>query len=143
MPEPRLAPLRARRVVADPAALDGARWPAPDGDALVILRIAPDEAVAIGAAEPAGLADPDAIDEPEAGLVGCWLSTAQLERIVVPHLEWRLPALPARPALAQGKVAGVPAKLWLAEPGDPRGAALLVAMRAHAADLAERLGVDR
>ena len=47
------------------------------------------------------------------------------------HVEFRLPA--ERPALAQGKVAGVPAKLLLDD-----DSALLVVQTAYAADLEAR-----
>ena len=52
---------------------------------------------------------------------------------VLPHIEWSLPA--DRPVLAQGAIASVPAKLWLAGDGD----ALLVTAAAYADELAERL----
>ena len=55
---------------------------------------------------------------------------------VAAHIEWSLPT--ERPALAQGSIAGVPAKLWLTEDG-----ATLVVQAAYAADLAERLGWSR
>lgn len=115
------------RVVADPAALDAATW---KGDPLV-LRFAPDEAFAIGASGMT-LDDPDAILEPETGFVGAWLTTEELLRLVVPHVEWPLPA--ERPALVQGAIAGVPAKLWLE---DDR--ALLLTLAAYRHELEGRL----
>ena len=45
-PCPRLSALHGLRVVADPAALDAARW---QGDDVTVLRLAPDDAFAIGA----------------------------------------------------------------------------------------------
>jgi hypothetical protein len=139
VPRPTLVRLPAWRLVAGPAAIDAARW---SGDP-VVLRSAPDEAIGIGATgvtTPASgaAADPHAIALPDAGLAGAWLDAAGLAQVVA-HVEWHLPD--ARPALAQGKVAGVPAKVWLAAPGERRGLALLVVQAAHAHDLADRLGI--
>ncbi|MFP5341710.1 MAG: hypothetical protein ACLGIJ_02110 [Candidatus Limnocylindria bacterium] len=113
------------RVVAEPAALDGARWA---GDGVIVLRTAPDEALALGATG-VEVADPHAIVEADAGFVG---GPVDLERVMA-HVEWGLPA--ERPALAQGSIAGVPAKLWLTDAG-----ALLVVQAAWADELAERIG---
>jgi hypothetical protein len=122
---PALEPLRGIRIVADPAALDGARW---EGGPVTVLRLAPDDALGLGAAAVT-VDDAHAIVEPEVGFVGAWLPVAAIAR----HIEWPLPA--ERPALAQGNVAGVPAKVWLPDDGD----ALLIAAAAHAHDLASRL----
>jgi hypothetical protein len=122
---PALERLRGLRVIADPAALDAARW---HGDAVTVLRFAPDDAFGLDAIG-VDVDDAHAIVEAEVGFVGAWLPIAE----VVPHLEWSLPG--ARPVLAQGAVAGVPAKLWL--PGD--GDALLVTPGAYADELAGRL----
>ncbi len=54
---------RGLRVVADAAALDGARW---TGDDVLVLRLAPDEALALGATA-VDLDDQHAIVESEAG----------------------------------------------------------------------------
>jgi streptogramin lyase len=116
--------VRGLRVIADAAALDGARWA---GDPVTVLRIAPDEAFAIGATSVA-IDDPDAIVEDEAGFVA---GAVDLD-VVTAHIEWVLPS--ERPALAQGSIAGVPAKLWLTEDG-----ATLVVHAAYAADLLARL----
>jgi hypothetical protein len=101
------------RVVADPAALDAARW---RGEDVSVLRFAPDDALGLGASA-VDVDDVDAIVEAEAGYVGVWLSIGDLER----HLEWPLPT--ERPALAQGAVAGVPAKVWLPADGPGNGRA--------------------
>ncbi len=122
---PGLDRLSGVRVVADPVALDRATW---TGEAVTILRFAPDDAFAIGAVD-VDIDDEHAIIESEAGFVGAWLEPAEIER----HTEWPLPA--NRPALAQGSVAGVPAKVWL--PDD--GLALLLTQAAFAAELADRL----
>jgi hypothetical protein len=114
------------RVVADPVALDAARW---QGDEVTVLRFAPDDAFAIGA-DGVEVDDPEAIVESETGFVGVWHPVSDL----LAHIEWSLPA--GRPALAQGSVATVPAKLWLpVEDGD----ALLLTAAAYADDLTSRL----
>jgi hypothetical protein len=128
-----LEPLVGIRVVAEPASLDRAHWTSWAGiDRTIVLRTAPDEAFAIDAASVV-VDDPFAIVEPESSFSGRWLTAAELAASVLPHLEWELPSI--RPALAQGLIAGVPAKLWLAEDG-----ALLVTATAYAHELEERLG---
>jgi hypothetical protein len=122
---PALELLLGLRVVADPAALDAARW---QGDDVTVLRFAPDDAFGLGALG-VDVDDEHAIAEAEVGFVGAWLPLAD----VLPHLEWSPPT--GRPALAQGAIAGVPAKLWLAGDGD----ALLVTAAAYADELAGRL----
>ena len=117
------------RVVADPASLDRATW---TGDEITVLRFDPDDAFALGATAVT-VDDEHAIVEDEMGFVGVWLDPADIE----PHTEWPLPT--ERPALAQGSIAGVPAKLWLPAKGD----ALLLTAAAYAHELASRLGWDR
>jgi hypothetical protein len=120
------------RVIADPAALDGARW---QGDDVTVLRFAPDDAFAIGASA-VEVDDEHAIVESGAGFVGAWVSFDD----VLPHLEWSVPQ--RRPALAQGSVASVPAKLWLpaSDDGVPRAdTVLLLTAAAYAHELAGRL----
>ena len=126
---PALDRLRGVRVVAAPASLDRATWAGAD---VTVLRIAPDDAFAIGATS-VEIDDEHAIVEVEHGFVGAWLDPADIE----PHAEWPLPA--ERPALAQGSIAGLPAKLWL--PGS--GEALLLTAAAYAHELAGRLGWQR
>ena len=126
---PALDRLRGVRVVAQPASLDGATW---TGDAVTVLRFAPDDAFAVGATA-VDVDDEHAIVEDEIGFVGAWLDPADIE----PHTEWPFPT--ARPALAQGSIAGVPAKLWLPEEGE----ALLLTAAAYAHELASRLGWHR
>lgn len=119
------------RVVAGPEALDAASWGEDP-----VLRLAPDDVFAIGASQAdiaSQLADEHAIVELETGFVGIWLTKNELRDLVLPHVEWPLPH--ARPVLAQGFIAGVPAKLWLV---DDR--ALLLCAAAHAHELTERLG---
>ena len=118
-------PLHAWRVVADPVAVDTL-------DARVVLRIAPDDALVLDDAEPA-VHDPHAIVVAERGFVGWELGPGEIDAIVHRHVEWELPS--RRPAVAQGLVAQVPAKLWLREDGT----ALLLCSAALAAELRERL----
>jgi hypothetical protein len=122
---PALEPLAGLRVIAHPVALDGARWHGTD---VTVLRFAPDDTFAIGAGG-VDIDDEHAIVEPEVGYVGAWLPVDAVAR----HVEWPLPA--ERPALAQGFVATVPAKVWLPDDGD----ALLLTAAAYADDLAGRL----
>ena len=123
---PVLERLRGTRVVAEPAAIDAlvAAWPA----SVVPIRSAPDDVFAIGI-DAAEVDDPHAIVEDERGFVGGWCTLAE----VAPHAEWSMPS--ARPALAQGSIAGVPAKIaWL-----PDGRAWIVTHAAYAAELVARL----
>ena len=135
---PALERIHGWRVVAAGDALDSAAWL---GDDVVVLRFAPDEAFGLGAGG-VEIDDPDAIQEVEHGFVGVWLTSRELHGAVA-HLEWALPT--ERPALAQGAIAGIPAKLWLpaADPGIVQLdgiEALLLTHAAYADDLAERLG---
>ena len=130
---PALEGLRGLRVIADAGSLDSARWSgAPDLAPITVLRFAPDDAFAVGATT-VEVEDEYAVVAHEHGFVGGWCATDAIR----PHLEWSLPA--ERPVLAQGSIAGVPAKLWL--PGEGEG--LLVTAAAHAVVLAERLGWSR
>ena len=124
---PALEPVHGVRVIASAAALDDARWAGNDVD---ILRTAPDEAFGLGATE-VEVDDPDAIFELESGFVVALLDDAD-RRAVEAHTDWRFPT--ATGELAQGKVAGVPAKIVGGRP------ALLVTNAAYADELARRLG---
>jgi hypothetical protein len=123
---PALEPVEAWRVVATPAAIDAAHW---EGDDVDVLRIAPDEALVLGATG-GHVDDVDAILEPEAGY-SVALLTADDERDVRDHIEWELDVAGR---VAQGKIAGVPAKLVR---GDP---SVLVVQTAYVHDLRSRLG---
>jgi hypothetical protein len=112
------------RVVAEAAALDAAAW---TGDDVLVLRLAPDEALALGATR-VEVSDPHAIVEDEAGFA---VAPVALD-VISAHIEWALPT--ERPALAQGSVAGIPARLWLT--GDD---AMVIVHAAYAADLQDRL----
>ena len=123
---PALDRLAGLRVVADPAALDAARW---QGTAdILVLRLAPDDAFAIGA-ESVDIGDEHAIVESEPGFTGAWLPVDAIAH----HVEWSLPA--ERRVLAQGAVAQVPARVWLPDDGD----ALVITAAAYADELASRL----
>jgi hypothetical protein len=119
-------PLPALRVVAAAEVLDQLVAPAEQS----MLRLASDDVLVIGAASIQVSGEHLVVDE--AGFVGWWLTPEELREQVLPHVDWPLPA--ARPALAQGLVAGVPAKLWLAE-----DRALLLCAAAYAHELQERL----
>ena len=119
-------PIHALRVVASPDALDDLAWT----DEVAALRLAPDDLLAVGAASVQVNGEHLVVDE--AGFVGWWLTPDEVRGQVLPHLDWPLPT--ARPALGQGLVAGVPAKLWLSE-----DRALLLCAAAYAHELEERL----
>jgi hypothetical protein len=95
-----------------------------------MLRLAQDDLLVIGAASVQVSGEHLVVDE--TGFVGWWLTPEELRDQVIPHVDWPLPT--ARPALAQGLVAGVPTKLWLAE-----DRALLLCAAAYAHELEERL----
>ncbi|MEO8638729.1 MAG: hypothetical protein ABI458_02295 [Chloroflexota bacterium] len=118
--------LPALRVVGAPEALDELTVP----DEHPVLRLAPDDLLVIGAASVEVAGENLVVDD--AGFVGWWLTPDEVRDLVVPHVDWPLPT--ARPALAQGLVAGVPAKLWLAE-----DRALLLCAAAYAHELEERM----
>ncbi len=120
-----LEPLRGLRVVASPDALDGARW---IGE-VILLRLAPDEMLAIDATGVL-LDDPDAIVESEAGFVGAILTPEELLGVAA-HIDWEVPSEPG--ALAQGKIAGVAAKLVMS------AVPVLVTHAAYADELRSRI----
>ena len=122
-----LEAIRGLRIVADPRAIESIVV----ADGAVVLRFAPDDAFVL-VAGPLESVDVDAIIVEESGFVGCWLTPAEVESRLVPHIEWPLPAI--RPVLVQGLIAGVPAKLWLES-----SRALLLCAAPYAHDLAERL----
>ena len=120
--------LHGWRVVARPEALDAVEVAVPTA-----LRIAPDDLLVLGEAAQPAVDDPDAIAAPEDGFVGWHVGAPECAALLHRHVEWELPT--ARPALAQGLVAGVPAKLWLREDGS----ALLLCSAAYAAELEGRI----
>jgi hypothetical protein len=124
---PALEPVKGIRVVATPEALDAARW---SGDDVDVIRIAPDEAFAIRATAAEIPGDPHAIVEPEEGFSVASLAADEAAELAA-HVDWALPTEPG--TLAQGKLAGVPAKLLIGEP------TLLIVQTAYADELAEHL----
>jgi hypothetical protein len=120
--------ISARRVAANPAALDGAAWPAGS----LVLRIASDDVLIIGDGV-LGVTDPHAIVDEESGFAGIWMPADEAEAFLAAECAWALP--PARPAFAQGMVAGLPLKLWLES-----DRVLLVVPVTLAHELAARLG---
>lgn len=135
---PALEPVQGVRVVASPESLDRAVW--GQDDVTLVWRFAPDEAFGWRAGSPETsitVDDPDAIIELEHGFCGAYLmpaDVAELRRRC--DFEWP----EERPALVQGNMAGIPAKVWLAE--FINGDCLLVAA-AYADELAARLGWSR
>lgn len=102
--------LPATRIVATPAALDAADWPA----GALVLRFAADE-VWVSAAETAvalaaRVPDAHALVEPDGSFAGAWLAAETAAAFLARACEWEPPA--ARPAFAQGMVAGLAVKLW-------------------------------
>lgn len=120
--------IKGTRIVATPAALDTARWPA---DALA-LRLAADEMFVTATVSASAVADPHAIVAPDGGFVGAWLPLAEALDLLERTCEWELPH--ARPAFAQGMVAGLPVKLWF-----EAERVLFVVAAPYATDLAERM----
>ena len=131
------------RIIAEPVALDAVKW--PKGSRAV--RISPDDVFLIGTAEPKVSGDAHAIVTPEHGFSGIELSAARVASIAEQHIEWEVPAaIPAKwfaydgsetAALAQGQIAGVPAKLLL----NADGSALLLVACAASHELLGRLAV--
>jgi len=101
--------LAGTRIVATPAALDRAIWPA----GVLVLRLAPDEVLVTAPVDGAAVADPHAIIVSEGGFVGVWVAAEEARALLEHHCEWEPPA--SRPAFAQGMVAGLPMKLWFEE----------------------------
>lgn len=122
-------PVAGWRVIADPDALDAMLA----GNGSTVVRISPDDAFVIATRQPRVPADEHAIVSPEHGFAAIELTADQVAEIAVEHIEWQLPA--TRPALAQGQIAGVPAKLVL----HPGGRATLLVACAARHELEARL----
>lgn len=125
------------RVVASPEAIDRAVWrdEGPDEFEPLVVRLAPDDAFAIGATG-VEVDDPHAIVEHEVGYIALMFPADEFVDVVVPRLDW--PAPIERPAFAQGAIAGVPAKLYL----DSTGAAIVLVLASYLDDLFSRLPVQ-
>lgn len=106
---PRLRPGEATRVVAASAALDALAARPPWPEDVLALRTAPDELLVAAAPDFEVAGDPHAIVERETGFSWVWLDAAAAERFLDRECEWERPS--ARPTLAQGAVAGIPARL--------------------------------
>ncbi len=143
MPAPKqllLSTLRGTRVVAAASSIDNMAVPA----GAVVLRLAPDDVLVLPshsgsasdfeAANHVAAADPDAIAAAESGFSGAWLQRVEFDRFVGPHIEWEIPAV--GPALAQGLVAGVPAKVWV----ERDDTVLLLCATAYVHEMEARLG---
>ncbi len=120
--------LAATRISASPSALDAATWPA----GAIVLRTAPDEVIVTAVVAPSVVNDPHAIVEPETSLCAVWMTIPAARDYLARECDWELPA--ARPAFAQGAIAGLPVKLWFE---DDR--VLFVVPGPFAADFMKRL----
>lgn len=132
--------LAVTRVVASPDALDDL-----DPAVGLVVRTAPDEVLVVGDGPDAPtvvVGDDHAIVIEDTGWCGRWLSAAEAERFLAAECAWPRPT--ARPAMAQGMVAGLAVKLWL-----ETDRTLLVVAHVSAEDLEARLdavltgGTDR
>ena len=106
----RLRRLEATRVSATSAALDALIEQPPWPPGALAFRTAPDELLVAATPDFEVAGDPHAIVQRETAFSYVWLDDATAERFLDRECEWRRPD--ARPALAQGEVAGIPAKLW-------------------------------
>lgn len=125
---PKLNRFATTRIVATPQALDAAAWPA----GTITLRSAPDEVWLTPLVEDAAVDDPHAIIIKDSSLAGVWLPAEEALAILERLCEWEIPS--ARPAFAQGSVAGVATKLWLEE-----DRILIIVPAPYAAEMEERL----
>jgi hypothetical protein len=103
------------------------------------IRLSTDEALCFGSVEDLVDVFPAAaIVEPETGLSGAWFAETDIRSRLASLAEWQLPARmkSGTAVVAQGLIAGIPAKVWLPI-GD--GEALLLVATAHAHEMEERL----
>jgi hypothetical protein len=119
--------LLGRRVVAVPAALDSALWPADS----IVLRVAPDEALVVG---DGGLVvdDRHALVEEDANLAAVELPMAEAGNLLARLCDWEWP-IPGE-SLSQGLMAGIPVKIWTG-----RDRVLLIFPSSYLHEVAERL----
>ena len=120
--------LTATRISASPSALDAATWPA----GAIVLRTAPDEVIVTAAVGPSTVDDPHTIIEPETSLCAVWMTMSAALDYLARECDWELPV--ARPAFAQGAIAGLPVKLWF-----EHDRVLFVVPGPFAVDFAKRL----
>ena len=123
------------RIAATATALD-AYQPEPE---MVALRVAPDELYLTPPPDDPELIitpivshDEHAILIDDSSFSGTWVDEASALDLLQRYCEWELPA--ARPAYAQGAVAGIPTKLWFSE-----GQILFVVQTPYAQEMEERL----
>ena len=116
------------RFVASEAALNAIVWT----DDAVVLRIAPDELLALAPNAPEIPDDRHAIVRRDDGYAAIWLATAEAQEILSSFCEWELPT--ERPAFAQGAVAGMPVKIWF-----EHDRVLMLVPAPYAAEFTERL----
>ena len=105
---------------------------ATGGPTLTSFASNPRDSIFDGSAGQGIDGDLAAIVVEEDGFSGCWLSNAEFDERVRSHVDWPIPT--ARPALGQGRVAAVPAKLWF-----EADRVLLLTYTCFASDLQERL----
>lgn len=124
--------LRLLHAAANPAALDSAVW----GAGVVVMRVAPDEVLALTDIAPDLSSDPHAVVRPDHGYAAVWLADGQARQFLARHCEWAPPRLPTtgRSAFAQGAVAGLPLKLWF-----EHDRVLILVPAPFATDLEERM----
>lgn len=123
--------LAGTRIVAAPAALDELDLPRE----AVALRFAADELfVTPPLVDLSTLlaADAHAIAIDDAAFSGAWIQERVALDLLERHCQWPIPT--ARPAFAQGAVAGIATKLWLDE-----GRVLFVVPTPFAHEMEERL----
>jgi hypothetical protein len=103
---PELIELDLTRIVASPPALDAL-------GSGIDMRLSPDEALCFAEVDDLRADLPvSAIVVPEVGMSGAWFDEHTMRARLASLCEWQLPA---RPALGQGMIAGIPAKVWLPE----------------------------
>jgi hypothetical protein len=120
----------ALRVVAVPAALDA--LVVPGGE---IIRLAPDDALVLGAGALGEVGDAHAIVERDGGWTAWTLDDADVTTVLAPLVHWPLPTSSAvRPVTVAGLVAGVPAVVHRGATG-----VRLLCPTAFAHELQERL----
>lgn len=103
-----LEPLTVTRIVTIADVLDALDPPA----GAVVLRIAPDEALVLGAVD-VDVEDPHAIVIHDRGWAAVWLEADRADAFLSHECAWPRPTV--RPAFVQGMVGHMPVKLWMEE----------------------------
>jgi hypothetical protein len=115
-------------IVARSGTLDSAVWPT----GAIVMRVAPDEVLAISSAPPKLSGDSYALQLEDYGFAGLWLDRVEAIDFLSRCCEWNLPE--EFPAFRQGAVAGLPAKVWF-----DRDRVLVIVPAAYAEELKERM----